>query len=183
MTENCENHPMTDSLSICHNCGKHFCAECLSEGKEYYYCKSPDCQNAFQMEINPSSTPGEVTCPACKAVVQLNSDELRKHLFRCPECESLINVSINGPEIIEDREYIEILSSLNQPDIAVLHSVLDDAGLDYYITGQNFLSIRPLLEPARVFVASDQVDQARELLKDFEIHLFGFSNQKMEDEE
>jgi hypothetical protein len=77
---------------------------------------------------------------------------------------------------------VEILSSLNQPDIAILHSILDDAGLDYYMTGENFLSIRPLLEPARVFVASDQVEQAKELLKDFEVHLFGFSNQK-EDEE
>jgi len=37
-----------------------------------------------------------------------------------------------------------------------------------------------LLEPARVFVATDQVEQAKELLKDFEVHLFGFSNQKIE---
>jgi len=183
MTEYCVNHPTTEALSICHNCGQHFCADCLSEGKEYYYCQAPECQTALNKELNPASIPGEITCPSCKAVVQLNKDELLKHLFRCPECDSLINVSIKGPEIIEDREYVEILSSLNQPDIAVLHSVLDDAGLDYYITGQNFLSVRPLLEPARVFVASDQVEQAKELLKDFEVHLFGFSTQKEVDEE
>ena len=183
MTEYCDNHPRTEALSLCHNCGKHFCADCLSEGKEYYYCKTPECQLALNKELIPDPIPGLVTCPECKAVVQLNNDELHKHLFRCPECSSLINLSVNGPEVVNDREYVEILSSLNQADIAVLHSILDDAGLDYYIAGKNFLSIRPLLEPARVFVASEQVEQAKELLKDFNVHLFGVSYKKEETEE
>jgi hypothetical protein len=50
MTEYCINHPMNEAQFTCHNCGKHFCAECLSEGKEYYYCQDPDCQNAFKQE-------------------------------------------------------------------------------------------------------------------------------------
>jgi hypothetical protein len=174
---------MTQALSICHNCGKHFCAECLSEGKEYYYCKAPECQLALNKELNPDSIPGEITCPSCKAVVQLNKDELRNHLFRCPECDSLINVSINGAMIIEDQDYIEILSSLNQADVSILHSMLDGAGLDYYIAGENFLGADPLIAPARVFVASDQVDQAKELLKDFDVHLFGVSYKKEDDTE
>jgi transcription initiation factor IIE alpha subunit len=173
---------MTEALSICHNCGKHFCAECLSEGDEYYYCKSPECQHALKLELKLELTPGEVICPACKAVVQLNNDERNKHLFRCPECETLINLSPEGPEIIKDQDYIEVISSMNQADVSILHSMLDGAEIDYYIAGENFLGVDPLIAPARVFVASDQVDKANELLKDFSVHIFGVSYKKPEDE-
>jgi hypothetical protein len=181
MTEYCINHPMTEALSICHNCGKHFCAECLSEGKEYYYCKAPECQLALNKELNPDSIPGEVICPECKAVVRLNSEEMSKHLFRCPECESLINILVNGPEIINDPDFVELFSTRSQPDISLIHSILDDSGLDFYITGENLLSLWTGI--AKVFVASGQVNQAKELLKDFEIHLFGLSNKETEDAE
>ncbi len=46
----CTKHQDKPALSFCHNCGKFFCRECLTEGKEFYYCSSPDCRNALLKE-------------------------------------------------------------------------------------------------------------------------------------
>ena len=43
MEETCSNHPEKRALSICHSCGKSFCADCLVEGEEYYYCHDKQC--------------------------------------------------------------------------------------------------------------------------------------------
>jgi hypothetical protein len=50
--ENCVNHTEREAYSVCHNCGKHYCQDCLTEGGEYYFCKNPDCVLAKQNEIN-----------------------------------------------------------------------------------------------------------------------------------
>jgi len=44
----CHNHPKRQALSLCHSCGRDYCAACLNEGKEYYYCKDAACQSAYQ---------------------------------------------------------------------------------------------------------------------------------------
>ena len=48
MQEKCKNHPEKQALSLCHNCSNYFCSDCLVEGSEYYYCKSPDCIKAYE---------------------------------------------------------------------------------------------------------------------------------------
>lgn len=47
MDNKCKNHPAEKALSFCRNCGEYFCAECLDEGNEYYYCKNETCHNEF----------------------------------------------------------------------------------------------------------------------------------------
>ncbi len=42
--------------------------------------------------------------------------------------------------------------------------------------------IDPLIQPARVFVREDQFEEAQRILKDVDIHIFGVSMRK-EDEE
>jgi hypothetical protein len=44
MNERCFNHPDKKSLAPCHSCKKYFCEECLTEGREYYYCGDEQCQ-------------------------------------------------------------------------------------------------------------------------------------------
>lgn len=39
-----------EALSFCHSCGKYFCSDCLTEGKEYYYCDNPECQKQLLLE-------------------------------------------------------------------------------------------------------------------------------------
>lgn len=84
--------------------------------------------------------------------------------------------------MINPEEYIEITSSINQGDIGLIRSLLDDAKIDYYIFGENFLVISPLLQPARVFVAQDQAEETKKILKDFDIHIFDVSMRNEDDE-
>lgn len=48
--KNCKNHPERKALSFCHYCKDWFCRECLQDGKEYYYCRKPQCNEAFKKE-------------------------------------------------------------------------------------------------------------------------------------
>ena len=50
MNEYCVNHPSKKAVSFCHNCGEYFCPDCLSEGKEFYFCQKEDCQKKFLAE-------------------------------------------------------------------------------------------------------------------------------------
>lgn len=52
MNQQCHNHPDRRALSFCHSCNRFFCPECLTEGKEYYYCLDSVCQIALQRELS-----------------------------------------------------------------------------------------------------------------------------------
>ncbi len=64
---------------------------------------------------------------------------------------------------------------MNQGDIALAISILDDGGFDYYIAGQNFAQIDPLIQPARFFIRNDQLKDAIERLKNVDFNIFGVS--------
>jgi hypothetical protein len=179
--KNCTNHPDKEALSFCHNCGKEFCSGCLDEGKEFYYCRNPGCQKALRRETGAEKhgieaaykVPPEVVCPNCNSALELSEEERLSGIAECPECAETFDFSADPPEAVK---YVELLSSLNQGDIALLKSILGNSGIRYYIYGENFLHARPLLEPARFFVKESQLQEARELLKDFDFHIWGTSN-------
>ena len=173
--ENCYNHPERKAYSVCHNCGRHFCEDCLTAGPEFYYCKSSECQQKLQEDAQKKSYREEITCPNCQSLFKVGIDELQAGGFRCPECDSFIVLLDGKPEMLADKNYVQLLSSLNQGDIAIIKSMLDDAEVDYYLTGENFLGVRPLLEPAIFYVNEKDLELAKDILKDFELHLFGFS--------
>ena len=179
--ENCYNHPERKAYSVCHSCGRPFCEECLTAGTEFYYCKSPECQQKLKEDTGRESYTRQITCPNCQSVLEIGPEELESAGFHCPECETFI-VIVNGqPESLPDKNYVQLLSSLNQGDIAIIKSMLDDAEVDYYLTGENFLGVRPLLEPAVFYVNEKDLELAKDILKDFELHLFGFSTNNEEE--
>ncbi|MDR3667960.1 MAG: DUF2007 domain-containing protein [Ignavibacteriaceae bacterium] len=180
--ENCTNHPEIETDSVCHNCGKPYCQECLSEGGEYYYCKKPECQKAMKNELN-SGLPMQINCPSCHFTIGINKNENMKKLVRCPECDSLINLAVDPPEIIKDKEYVQMLSSMNQGDLGIIKSMLDDGGIDYFVNGENFLIIDPLIQPARIMVRVDQLEEASEIIKNLNFHIFGVSSNQNDEEE
>jgi predicted Zn finger-like uncharacterized protein len=180
--ENCINHPDRETWSVCHNCGDPYCQECLTEVGEYNYCKKPECQSAMKNEIT-TELPVQFICPSCQSTIAIDQDEQKKKLVRCPECDSLINIAINPPAIIKDKKYIQILSSMNQGDLGIIKSMLDDGSIDYFVNGENFLSVDPLIQPARIMVREDQLDEAREIIKDFELHIFGVSSNQNDEED
>lgn len=172
----CSNHPDRKAYSICHNCGKDYCEECLDEGKDFYYCKNPDCHEIIKKELPVEILSANAVCPNCESDLELSEAEKISGRVHCPECESLIDFNQNPPKVLYRESYVELLSSLNQGDIGLVKSILENANIEYYIFGENFLSAEPLLQPARFYVNKKKLREAKELLKDFELRIWGFSN-------
>lgn len=172
----CANHPEREALSICHVCKKYFCKDCLLEGEEYYYCKNPECQEVFKKESGVTGAPVSVVCPNCEKDLKLSKEEGGRGIAHCPGCEAVIDIASNPPKVVENEDYREILRLLNAGDIGIVKSILEDGNIDYFVLGENFLSVRPLLEPVRIFVNLKQVEEAKELLKEFNPKIFGLSN-------
>ncbi len=173
--ENCSNHPDKKALSVCHSCGKPFCELCLDEGKEFYFCKNPACHEMLKRESSMALLPSRMNCPKCSAEIFLSDGERTSRKFHCPDCEAFIDFNINPPMILEQKQYTEVFSSRNQGDIALLKSFLDDNDIDYYVVGEDFLAIYPLVQPVKFCVLTDQAEEAKALLKEFNTNLFGVS--------
>jgi Putative prokaryotic signal transducing protein len=179
----CVNHPNVKALSVCHGCGKPFCESCLVEGKEFYYCKKPSCQELFLKESPPRTLAPQIVCPNCAGELRLSDEDRVSRKFRCPECEALVDFTGPQPVILQKKNYTEIFTSRNQGDIALLKSFLDDSDIDYYIDGEDFLAMYPLIQPVRFFILDDQVEEAKEILKQFDTSAFGVSRRKNPREE
>jgi hypothetical protein len=78
-------------------------------------------------------------CPKCKS-------EYIEGIIECPECE------------------VPLVYELPKESIK---SILDSAGIIYYLKGERISVTRPWVDPAILMVIKDQVDTAKELLKDF----------------
>jgi transcription elongation factor Elf1 len=176
----CVNHPGKKAFSICHGCGKDFCELCLDEGKEFYYCKNPECQKILKKELSPEKFAGSLLCPNCNHRIKLSENERISGRVHCSKCESFIDFNINPPRVLHKANYSELVSSLNQGDIGIIKSILDSENIDYYVFGENFLSVDPLIQPARFFVNETQIEKAKELLKDIDLHIWGASSNQIE---
>jgi len=176
----CTNHPEKEALSFCHGCGKSFCKVCLDEGKEFYYCKNPECQELLKKEMPSGKLATKIICPNCAAELDLSEDEQINGKVHCPECEAVIDFTVIPTEIINKENFVELFSSLNQGDIALIKSLLENAKIEYYTTGENFLSVDPLIQPARFYIHQTDVEAAKEILQDFELHVWGTSKDQEE---
>jgi DNA-directed RNA polymerase subunit RPC12/RpoP len=171
----CVNHPERKAFSICHNCGEHYCQDCLSAGNEYYYCKKPACQALLKKELPGKKLEPLQTCPNCKKEFKLSEKARETGKVHCPKCEAYIDFTTKPPTFDPAEEFSLLFNSMNQGDIALAISILDDGGFDYYIAGQNFAQIDPLIQPARFFIRNDQLKDAIERLKNVDFNIFGVS--------
>ena len=171
----CKNHPERTAFSICHNCGEHYCQDCLSAGNEYYYCKKPACQAILKKELPGEKLELHQTCPNCKKEFKLSEKARETGKVHCPKCEAFIDFTTKPPSFKPAEEFTLLFNSMNQGDIALAISILDDGDFDYYIAGQNFAQIDPLIQPARFFIRNDQLKDAIERLKNVDFNVFGVS--------
>jgi hypothetical protein len=81
----------------------------------------------------------------------------------------------------EDVNFEEILETFNPGDVAIIKSILDDAGIPYFLEGENFANVYPLVEPARFIVPEKRVAEALNVLKDLKLSFKGISVSKDED--
>ena len=61
-------------------------------------------------------------------------------------------------------DYELLIETLNPADIALIKSLLDAEGIVYFVHGEAFSAVRPMVEPARFMVAEDRLEDAKELI-------------------
>lgn len=144
MKTKCINHPTRDALSFCKSCGEYYCADCLHEGVEYYYCDREACQQIYQQELAGL----EIICPNCGAEVTLAPGEKRAAVFQCPNCRKKV---VTLGLIDEDEDSIkETLSdiekhllSLNTRDNPSLgYRISYNSSIDVLLEGRNAYSLQ-----------------------------------------
>jgi hypothetical protein len=103
-------------------------------------------------------------CPKCQT-------EYIEGILLCPECEAALVPELMSEDDVSPRwvDSEEILRTFNAGDIAIIKSILDGEGVEYYFLGEAFNYIEPLAQPPRLMVRKDQVNQAREVLQDLEL--------------
>ena len=69
----------------------------------------------------------------------------------------------------ETTEFEEVLATFNPGDLAIIKSLLDGESIEYFIQGEFFNYVEPLVQPARLMVRKDQVKETREILKDLNL--------------
>lgn len=121
-------------------------------------------------------------CPKCRA-------EYKEGVKECGQCEvSLVAVlpekakqAPRGEQ--RDLDFVSVVRTFNPQDIAIIRSILDDSGIEYYIQGENGIAVRPLVDPANVLVVKEQADDAAELLKDLDLSFYLFKPEHHENNE
>jgi hypothetical protein len=103
-------------------------------------------------------------CPICRT-------EYVEGVTECADCGVELVESLPEEESF-DTEYIDhepVLGTYNPGDVALLKSVLDSAGITYYFDGDAVNPMRTYVEPAWLYVKSDQVEEARDLIDGLEL--------------
>ena len=60
--------------------------------------------------------------------------------------------------------YVELIQTYNQGDVGLIRSILESAEILHYVHGEQFSLLRPFLQPARIMVAEDRLEEAQELI-------------------
>lgn len=112
-------------------------------------------------------------CPDCKA-------EYREGFSVCADCGiDLVETLPPEPEP-EFVDFKEVLATYNPADIAFLKSLLESEGIQYFFKGEHFMYMRPLADPVRLMVRSDQAAETRELLGDVNLSVAGINLDRKE---
>lgn len=110
-------------------------------------------------------------CPDCQS-------EYIAGITRCPVCHVDLVPTLPAEAEPEFIDYTEVLATYSPADVAFIKSLLEGEGIQYFFKGEHFMYMRPLADPVRLMVRSDQVDAARELLKDVELSITGINVEK-----
>ncbi len=104
-------------------------------------------------------------CPVCRT-------EYLDGFFTCADCSvPLVScLSDNDDASRTQEEFIEILSTRNPAEVAVIKSIFEAENIPYYFLGEQMMTY-PLITggaPARLFIAPQELARVRELLMDLE---------------
>jgi hypothetical protein len=97
-------------------------------------------------------------CPQCKS-------EYVDGITECADCRVPLVATLPPEPDHSEGRYVRVLSTYNAADIAIVKSILDDAEIDYYFSGESFNELSPLIQPAVLYVIDEQEEDAREALR------------------
>jgi len=97
-------------------------------------------------------------CPICES-------EYIAGVSVCEECGTPLVAELPAAPPREYVAYEEILSTLNPGEIALMKSLLEEAGIDFRFLTE--IAGPPLALPARLLVPKDRVREAKALLEHF----------------
>lgn len=66
-------------------------------------------------------------------------------------------------------QFIEVLYTYNAVDIGIIKSILDGEKVEYRVKGEFYNAMEPPVQPVSFFIREDQVDIAKDLLKEMDI--------------
>jgi len=78
----------------------------------------------------------------------------------------------------DDDDYLTqevILSTYNPADVAAIKAVLEDADISFHFEGDIPTTSNTYIEPARLFVNPEQLEEARELIDDLDLSYMSLS--------
>ncbi|MCB0282151.1 MAG: hypothetical protein H6627_10330 [Calditrichae bacterium] len=71
--------------------------------------------------------------------------------------------------------FVEILKTFNAGDIGIIKSILDGEGIEYYVRGENFNLVEPLVQPVTFFIREQDRQTVMDLLDGLNIQFIGLS--------
>ena len=107
-------------------------------------------------------------CPKCKA-------EYKEGIIHCSECDTILVASLPEDELVE---FVKIFESADPNLTVIIKSVLEDAGIKYFVPGDNMQSLlggkfsfafNADIGNAQFLVSEEDAETAKELLKEIEI--------------
>jgi hypothetical protein len=88
-----------------------------------------------------------------------------------PLCKVPLVAALPLTQEAEYIEYVEILSTVNPADIAVMKSILESEGITFYFQGEHFMHMSPCVLPARLMGEEANAEKARDLLQDLDLSI------------
>jgi hypothetical protein len=110
-------------------------------------------------------------CPECRT-------EYREGFYVCADCDSDLVDVLPDEEKPEFIEYVEVMGTYNPADVALIKSILDAENITYYFNAEHFMYVRPLAEPVRLMVKTDELEKASEILRDLNLAIIGIDLRK-----
>ena len=110
-------------------------------------------------------------CPNCRT-------EYREGFTICADCNVDLVDALPKNKKHEFIDFQEVLTTYNPGDVAFIKSLLESEGIQYFFKGENFMYVRPLADPARLMIRTDQVEEAVELLKMVQLSFLGINLDK-----
>ncbi len=109
-------------------------------------------------------------CPQCKA-------EYRDGIAVCATCQVPLVEELPPEPEPAFVEFEEVLQTYNPADVAFIESLLKGEGITYLFQEEAFNQI-PSVVPARLLVRKDQVELAREILRDTQLTFMAVESTK-----